>query len=110
MKKILTFAAAGTLALTLAACGSSEDASVEAEADTVEVDANDALEDVDAAPVAIEEPVVAPPAGSQGPATVATPVPADEAAGVDAEAAAAEAEAAAADVQAAIDAAEAATE
>ena len=40
------------LAFTLAACGSYEDASAEAEADTVEIPANQALEGVSAQPVA----------------------------------------------------------
>ena len=51
-----TIALATGLALTLAACGSADDASTEAEADTVEVPANDALEGV------VEEPVVDPEA------------------------------------------------
>ncbi len=38
--------------LALAACGSSDSASTEAEADTVEIPANEALQGVDAAPVA----------------------------------------------------------
>ena len=40
------------LALALSACGRSDSASSEAEADTVEIPANEALEGVDAAPVA----------------------------------------------------------
>jgi len=39
------------LALGLAACGSADDASTEAEADTVEIAADDALADVEAEPV-----------------------------------------------------------
>ena len=45
---------AGTLVapmLLLSACGSADDASTEAEADTVEIPANEALEGVDAEPV-----------------------------------------------------------
>ena len=38
--------------LALAACGSSDNASTEAEADTVEIPANEALQGVDATPVA----------------------------------------------------------
>ncbi|WP_324828686.1 hypothetical protein [Qipengyuania zhejiangensis] len=41
-------AIASAAALVLAACGNTEDASVEAEADTVEIPADDALTDVDA--------------------------------------------------------------
>jgi hypothetical protein len=43
---------AAPFALALAGCGSSDDASAEAEADTVEIPANEALAPVDAAPVA----------------------------------------------------------
>jgi hypothetical protein len=39
------------LPLVLAACGSADDASTEAEADTVEIPANDALEGIDDEPV-----------------------------------------------------------
>ena len=52
MKKIVSAAFAGAFALALAACGSSDDASTEAEADTVELPADEAMEDVTAAPVA----------------------------------------------------------
>ena len=45
----IALTAAATLAL--AACGSTEDASTEAEADTVEIGAEEALSDVDAMPV-----------------------------------------------------------
>ena len=50
MKFRLALTAAATLAL--AACGSAEDASTEAEADTVEIAADEALEGVEEAPVA----------------------------------------------------------
>ncbi len=56
MNKITTLAFASLSALALAACGSSDDASVEAEADTVEMPANEAM-----AP-AIGEPIVDPEA------------------------------------------------
>ena len=52
MKKIVKFALAGGAALALAACGSSDDAATEAEADTVEIPAEDAVADVEEAPVA----------------------------------------------------------
>ena len=42
---------AASSALALAACGSADDASTEAEPDTVEIPANDALEGVDDVPV-----------------------------------------------------------
>ena len=51
----IALTAAATLAL--AACGSTEDASTEAEADTVEIAADDALADVEAEPV--EDPAAA---------------------------------------------------
>lgn len=52
MNKITTLAFASLSALALAACGSSDDASVEAEADTVEMPANDAMEPVAEVPAA----------------------------------------------------------
>ena len=52
MKFRIALAIAATAAL--AACGSSQDASTEAEGDTVEVMADEALTDVDATPVADE--------------------------------------------------------
>lgn len=53
MTKIAT-ALAASFALALAACGSADDASSEAEADTVEIPANDALAGVEEGPVADE--------------------------------------------------------
>ena len=47
----LAIATASGLALSLAACGSADDASTEAEPDTVEVAAEEAIGDVDAEPV-----------------------------------------------------------
>ncbi|KWV94990.1 MULTISPECIES: hypothetical protein [unclassified Erythrobacter] len=49
MKFRIALTAAATIAL--AACGSTEDASTEAEADTVEIAADEALADIDAEPV-----------------------------------------------------------
>ena len=49
LRHAIAFAA--PLALALSACGSSDNASTEAEADTVEIPANEALEGVDAMPV-----------------------------------------------------------
>lgn len=55
------------LALTLAGCGRSDNASTEAEADTVEIPANEALQGVDEAPVAD------PGANAEMPTGTATP-------------------------------------
>ena len=52
MKITLPFVAATGAALLLAACGSADDASTEARADTVEMPADEALEPVTEAPVA----------------------------------------------------------
>ncbi|MDZ4308382.1 hypothetical protein [Allopontixanthobacter sp.] len=52
MNKITTVLFASLSALALAACGSSDDASVDAEADTVEMPANDAMEPVTEMPAA----------------------------------------------------------
>ena len=51
MKKIAYVLLAGAASLALAACGGADDASIEAEADTVEMPADAALEDVAEAPV-----------------------------------------------------------
>jgi hypothetical protein len=51
MKKIANILLASAGALTLAACGGADDASIEAEADTVEMPADAALEDVTEEPV-----------------------------------------------------------
>ena len=52
MKKILTSLFATGAVLTLAACGSAEDASVDAEAENVEIAADEALSAVEETPVA----------------------------------------------------------
>ena len=52
---IVAGSAALAASLTLAACGSADDASTEAEPDTVEMPANDALSEVDETPVADPE-------------------------------------------------------
>ncbi|MDP4573961.1 hypothetical protein Q9K02_02255 [Qipengyuania sp. G39] len=62
----LRIALAATATFALAACGSSEDASTEAEADTVEIPADEALQGVD------EEPVEDPAAMESDPAPVTT--------------------------------------
>jgi hypothetical protein len=90
MNKITTVAFASLSALALAACGSSDDASVEAEADTVEMPANDAMEPV------VEEPAADPEANAVE-AAVAGPGESVEA---EADAAGDAAAAAAAEIQA----------
>ena len=85
--------AAATATLALAACGSSDDASMEAEADTVEVSADEAMEPV------VDEPVADPAADLEA-------AEADNAAAAEAEAASVEAagDNAAATAEAALDA------
>ncbi|KZY94785.1 MULTISPECIES: hypothetical protein [unclassified Erythrobacter] len=70
MKFRIALTAAASLAL--AACGSSEDASTEAEADTVEMTADEALTDV-------EEMPVEDPAASTAPVEMDTASPSEEA-------------------------------
>lgn len=55
------------LALALAGCGSSDNASTEAEADTVEIPANEALQGVNEAPVADPNANATLPAGEATP-------------------------------------------
>lgn len=70
MKFRIALTAAASLAL--AACGSSEDASTEAEADTVEMTADEALTDV-------EEMPVEDPAANTAPVEMDTASPSEEA-------------------------------
>ena len=97
MKKLATIAALGALSITLAACGSADDATAEASPDTVEMAAEEALEPVTEEHVADEDAaldeVEGPAAVSEETATTA----ADNAASVAAEAEAAAAAAEAAD-------------
>lgn len=67
MKLRTALVLATPLALALAGCGRSDNASAEAEADTVEIPANEALQGVDEAPVAD------PGANAQLPTGTATP-------------------------------------
>lgn len=70
MKTRFALVGAATLAtLTLAACGDTDDAAMESQADTVEIPANEALEGV------YDEPVVDPQANSveSAPATTTAP-------------------------------------
>ena len=63
---------AAPLALALSGCGRSDSASTEAEADTVEIPANEALQTVDQGPVAD------PNANAALPTETATPGPTEE--------------------------------
>lgn len=109
MRKIAPLALLGGAALALAACGSSESASTEATADTVEMPADDALESVSEEPAEDTAANEGPPQGDGGDAEPPAPVTrevaetaADRAADVAAQAeAAAEAADAAADAAAA---------
>lgn len=74
MRKIAALAVLAGAALALAACGSAEDASTEASADTVEMPADAALAPID------EQPVADPSAtATDVPDAEATAAPADEA-------------------------------
>ena len=87
MKTRTTLAALSGAALMLAACGSSDDASTEATADTVEMPADEALEAIS------DEPVADPEANAtdapEGDAEASAEAAAEAAADVAAEAAAA---------------------
>lgn len=74
MKFRIAFAA--TAALALAACGSAEDASSEAQADTVEITADEAMMGIEEAPVADPGANTVLPAGE---ATDAAPTVTEEA-------------------------------
>jgi hypothetical protein len=92
MTKIATFTALAAGALLLTACGSADDASVEASADTVEMPADSALAPVSDAPVAdpsataTDAPVAVPTATAEqaGDAAATTVDDVLEAAGEDA--------------------------
>lgn len=88
MKRFAYVLLAGAGAMTLAACGSADDASVEAEADTVEMPADAALEDVTEAPVEDADANAADSAVSEEMATDAADAAADVAAAAEAAAAA----------------------
>jgi hypothetical protein len=84
-----TFAALAVSALMLAACGSSDDASTEATADTVEMPADEALEAISDEPVADPEATATDAPESDAAAEATAEEAADAAADVAAEAAAA---------------------
>ena len=87
MKKFAYILLAGAGALTLAACGGADDASIEAEADTVEMPADAALEDIAEDPVADEDANTEPAAVTEEVATEAADRAADVAAAAEAAAA-----------------------
>ncbi len=95
MKKIVSVAFASTAALALSACGTAEDASADAEAENVEMTAEEGVEGVEEAPT--EDAM----AGGEAAAEEATTEEASEAVAEEAESAASEAESAAADALAA---------
>ena len=97
MKKFVSIALASTAVLALSACGSAEDASVEAEAENVEIPAEEAVAEIEEMPV--EDTAVAPTTRED---TVRAGESAAAAVEAEADDAGAAAEAAAADVQAAI--------
>lgn len=84
-----TFTALSAAALMLAACGSSDDASTEATADTVEMPADEALEAISDEPVADPEAIATDAPKTDAEATATAEQAADAAADVAAEAAAA---------------------
>lgn len=94
MKKFITLAALGSASLALAACGSSDDASSDLDAESVEVAADEALEGVTEEPV---EDSGANAAEVEEPAAVSTETATEAADRAEAVAAQAEEAAAAAD-------------
>jgi hypothetical protein len=89
MKTRTTLAALSGAALMLAACGSSDDASTEATADTVEMPADEALEAISDEPVADPEASATDAPEGDAEAAASAEAAADAAADVAAEAAAA---------------------
>ncbi|TMM48366.1 hypothetical protein [Qipengyuania marisflavi] len=67
------FAALTAATLALAACGSTDDASTEAEADTVEITADEALADVTETPVADADATAAAATAGEGDTAPAAP-------------------------------------
>ncbi len=89
MNILIRFTVLGAASLALAACGSSDDASSDIEADTVEMPADEALEPVTEQPVADEAATVREPEGPPPVSQQTAQDAADRAAKVAAEAAAA---------------------
>lgn len=84
MRRIAFTLLAGAGAMALAACGSSDDASVEAEADTVEMPADAALDDISDVPVEDPDANAAGATVSEEMATDAADAAADVAAAAEA--------------------------
>jgi PBP1b-binding outer membrane lipoprotein LpoB len=80
MKKLAPYALVSAAALVLAACGSSESAKEEAQADNVELPAEEAVGDVDAAATPVADAAAAPGAETAAPADAAVAAPAKDAA------------------------------
>ncbi|MDC8755478.1 hypothetical protein OIK40_12585 [Erythrobacter sp. sf7] len=89
MRKLFAPTALAAATLMLAACGSSDDASTEANADTVEMPADEALEAISDEPVADPEATATDAPETDAEAAATAEQAADAAAGVAAEAAAA---------------------
>lgn len=81
MKKLAPFALLSAAAFALTACGSSESAKEEAQADNVELPAEEAVGDVDAAATPVSDAAAAPGAATAAPAdpAAAASAPAEEA-------------------------------
>ena len=74
MKKFAALAVATGAALALAGCGSADSAKEQAQADNVEMPAEEAVQDVDASPVADASAAAGAEAASS-PAATSTPKP-----------------------------------
>lgn len=92
MKKIATFAMVSAAALALAACGSSDKASEEAQAENVEMPAEEAMGGVDASAAPASDAAAAPGAEASAPASDATAAAPADGASAAVEAATADAE------------------
>lgn len=73
MKKLASYVLVTAAAFVLAACGSSESAKEEAQADNVELPAEEAVGDIDAAATPVADSAAAPGAETAAPATDAPP-------------------------------------
>ncbi len=71
MTKLARFALAATAVFALAACGSSESAKEEAQADNVEMPAEEAVGDVDAAATPVSDAAATPAAEAAAPSSEA---------------------------------------
>lgn len=80
MKKLAPYALISAAALVLSACGSSESAKEEAQADNVELPAEEAVGDIDAAATPVVDAAATPGAEAAVPAEGAAPAAATSAA------------------------------